>query len=147
MTRTLRAPVALTFALALLLAMAMPASAQTQQEGLVNVDVSDVTVQLPIAVAANVCDVAVNVLAEQVRDGGAECDSEAESGATVPWNGGNGDGGTQQDGLVNVNVEDIVIQAPIGLAANICDVAVNVLAQQERDGGADCDAEAMSDAA
>ena len=44
--------------------------------GLVNVtivdavDVEDVTVQLPIAVAANVCDVDVNVLAADLADDG-----------------------------------------------------------------------------
>lgn len=146
MTRTLRAPVALAFALAMLLAMAMPANAQPTQEGLVNVNIDDVVVQLPIAVAANVCDVNANVLAEQLRAGGAECDSTAESGATVPWNSGNGNGDGQQSGLVNVNVEDIVVQAPISLAANICDVNVNVLAQQVRQGGAECDAAADADA-
>jgi hypothetical protein len=48
-----------------------------------NVDVSQipVTVQAPISVAANVCDVAVNVLAEQLRGGGAECNAETTSTA------------------------------------------------------------------
>ena len=47
-----------------------------------NVDVSQipVTVQAPIGVAANVCDVNANVLAER-RDGGAECDAESTSTA------------------------------------------------------------------
>jgi hypothetical protein len=140
MTRTLRIPfVSLALAAAFMLAMAMPASAQPQQDGLVNVNVSDVTVQLPIAVAANVCDVNVNVLAQQLRDGGAECDSEATSDAVIEWpRNGNG---PQQEGLVNVNVSDIIVQAPIGIAANICDVNANVLAEQVRDGGAECDAE------
>ncbi len=44
-------------------ASAVPASAQNRQEGLVNVAIEDLTVQLPISVAANVCDVNVAVLA------------------------------------------------------------------------------------
>ena len=64
---------------ALMVAMlAMPASAQ-QQQGLVNVNVGDVTVQLPIAVAANVCNVNVAVLAQQFRQGGqAECTADID---------------------------------------------------------------------
>lgn len=56
-------------------------------------------------------------------------------------------------GLVNVTVTDIEtgdilsenqvsLGAALGIAANICDVNVNVLAQQLRDGGATCDSEA-----
>jgi hypothetical protein len=57
------------------------ASAQ-QQEGLVNVNVSDVdagviaNVQVPVGIAANVCGVAVNVLARQLP-GDVECDAES----------------------------------------------------------------------
>jgi hypothetical protein len=143
MTRTLRIPfVSLALAAAFMLAMALPASAHPQQDGLVNVNVSDVSVQLPIAVAANVCDVNVNVLAQQLRDGGAECDSEATSDAVIEWPRNHGKGhGPQQEGLVNVNVSDVIVQAPIGIAANICDVNANVLSEQVRDGGAECDAE------
>jgi hypothetical protein len=166
MTRTLRTPlVSLALAVAMMFAMAMPAAAVSHddlldvpdlpldelpdlQEGLVNVNVSDVVVQLPIAVAANVCEVAVNVLAEQIRDGeAAECTSLAESGATVPWNDGNQNQRGQQRGLVNVNVSDIVVQAPISVAANICEVAVNVIAQQDRSqDAAVCTAQGYSDA-
>jgi hypothetical protein len=158
MTRTLRTPlVSLALAVAMMFAMAMPASAVAHeelpelpplQEGLVNVNVSDVVVQLPIAVAANVCEVAVNVLAEQIRDGeAAECTSVAESGATVPWNDGNRNGNGQQRGLVNVNVSDIVVQVPISVAANVCEVAVNALARQDRSGDAAvCDAQAYAPA-
>jgi hypothetical protein len=166
MTRTLRAPLlALSLAMAMMFAFALPASAVAHedlldvpdlpldqlpdlQEGLVNVNVSDVIVQLPIAVAANVCEVAVNVLAEQIRDGeAAECEALAESDATVDWNDGNRNQRGQQRGLVNVNVSDIVVQAPISVAANICEVAVNVLAQQDRSGDAAiCTAQGYSDA-
>jgi hypothetical protein len=135
-----RSLVALALATAMLFAFALPASAQPQQDGLVNVNLSDVAVQLPIAVAANVCDVGVNVLAQQLHDGGAECDAVAEPDATIEWPG-NGNGNGNQEGLVNVNVSDIVVQAPIGIAANICDINANVLAEQIRDGGAECTAE------
>lgn len=132
---------AVVFALSalLVLAFAGPASAQPQQEGLVNVNVSDVTIQVPIAVAANICDVNVNVLARQIRTGGAECTSDAESGATIEWPPGNGNG-PQQEGLVNVNVSGVIVQLPIGIAANVCDVNANVLAEQLRIGEATCDA-------
>ncbi|MBD1916903.1 MULTISPECIES: hypothetical protein [Cyanophyceae] len=83
---------------ALSLGLAQGVHAQQQQNGLVNVGLSDVlndlaialdvnvgnipvTVQAPIGVAANVCDVNANVLAEQVRNGGAECDAETTSQA------------------------------------------------------------------
>jgi hypothetical protein len=62
-----------------------PAAAQ-QQEGLINVNVSDVdvgviaNVQVPVAIAANVCGVAVNVLAEQLP-GDVECEADAEAAA------------------------------------------------------------------
>jgi hypothetical protein len=57
-----------------------PALAQPQQEGLIIVNVTDVgvSVQVPIAIAANVCGVAVNVLAEQLL-GDVDCDAEAEA--------------------------------------------------------------------
>jgi hypothetical protein len=63
----------------------VPAAAQ-QQEGLINVNVSDVdvgviaNVQVPVAIAANVCGVAVNVLAEQLP-GDVNCEADAESAA------------------------------------------------------------------
>jgi hypothetical protein len=137
---------AVGLALAMLVGSAGSASAQEVpelpplQDGLINVNVSDVIVQLPIAVAANVCDVSVNALAEQLALGDTDCDAVAEPNATVPWNSGN-DGAAQQNGLVNVNVSNIVVQAPIGLAANVCDVNVNVLARQLRTGDAVCTAQ------
>jgi hypothetical protein len=65
--------------LAALFAVAVPVAAQNQ-EGLVNVNVSDITVQVPVAIAANVCGVAVNVLSEQLP-GDVECNADAESAA------------------------------------------------------------------
>jgi hypothetical protein len=111
------------------------------QEGLVNVNVSDVTVQAPVALAANVCDVTVNALVlAQLELGEAECDATAESFAS----GGNGDDGPNQSGLINVHIDNVIVQAPIAVAANICDVAVNVLASQVGLGETDCTATADS---
>ena len=124
---------------ALSLGAAGAAEAQTQQEGLVNVNVENVTAQVPIGIAANVCDVNANVLAEQLRQGGAECDADA---TTIATNGPGNGGSTRQSGLVNVNAEDIVVQLPVALAANVCDVNVGVLSRQLRLGGAECDATA-----
>jgi hypothetical protein len=82
-------------------AASMPAAAQIQAGNLVNVNVSQIliqdilsdnnvdvdvtapiTVQLPISVAANVCDVAVNVLARQAAGHKtATCDAKSKSDA------------------------------------------------------------------
>jgi len=118
-----------------------PASAQITQEGLINVAIDDATVQVPIAVAANVCGVAVNVLAQDVRDGDATCDA---LGTSVARNRGGDGGPVNQQGLVNVAVTDLVIQVPVGIAANICGVAVNVLVQDTRTGDVICEAEGVA---
>ncbi len=79
-----RTAAALTVTAALSLsgvALAVPAQAQPVQTGLVNVVIGDVTVQLPIAIAANVCDVNVNVLAVQLREGPTTCEADADSEA------------------------------------------------------------------
>ena len=91
-TRTRLTALAVTGALSL--GGAGAAQAATQQDGLVNVNVENVTAQVPIGIAANVCDVNANVLAEQLRGGGASCDADA---TTIASNGpGNGGGSTQQ---------------------------------------------------
>ena len=49
------------------------------QRGLVNVNIGDVTIQLPVGIAANVCDVNAAILAAAIADTGeAECDAEVE---------------------------------------------------------------------
>jgi hypothetical protein len=113
------------------------------QEGLVNVNLTDVTVQIPIALAANVCDVNVAVLVSELNDGSAPCEASADPTATVETEDG---GPVTQRGLVNVNVTDLVIQAPIGIAANVCDVNVGVLIDRLHDGASPCDATATPDA-
>lgn len=121
--------------------MATPASAQPMQEGLVNVNVSDVTVQVPVGVAANVCDLTVAALAEVIDDAGT-CTAIATADAE---NRNSPGGAPQQDGLVNVNISDVVVQVPVGIAANICDVSVAVLANLVDDARA-CTAVADADA-
>jgi len=116
---------------------AAPASAQNQS-GLVNVAVVDNTVQIPIGVAANVCGLTVNVLATGILTGPTACDAVAGATATAaPRNGG---AGGNQSGLVNLFVANNTIQVPVGIAANICGVTANVLAQAVHTGGATCDA-------
>lgn len=124
---------------------AAPASAQSQQNGLVNVAVVDNTVQVPIAVAANVCNVQVGVLAANLRQGPADCTALGNATATAPAGGGAG-GGTQQQGLVNLAIENNTIQVPVGIAANICNVQAAILAAQLRQGAADCDAQGNANA-
>lgn len=117
------------------------ASAQSKQEGLVNVAVENVVVQIPIAVAANVCDLNVAVLSE-IADQAGTCTATADSAASA---GPSGNGNVRQEGLVNVLIEDVVIQAPIAVAANVCDVNVAVLARVLDDASA-CEAVAGADA-
>jgi hypothetical protein len=118
---------------------AAPASAQTTQNGLVNVAVVDNTVQVPIAVAANVCGLQVGVLASQLRQGPVTCSSTTTATATAPAGGAGGP--TQQNGLVNLAITDNTIQVPVGIAANICGVQAGVLANQLRQGPVQCDAQ------
>jgi hypothetical protein len=119
------------------IAGAATAGAQNQS-GLVNVAIVDNTVQIPIAIAANVCGVAVNILSQNLANGDTTCNAVA--GATATRAGGGGSGGANQEGLVNLYVANNTVQVPIGIAANVCGVAANVLAQQLRNGDATCNA-------
>ena len=118
------------------------APAGAQQEGLVNVAITDNTVQVPVAVAANVCDVDVNVLASDIQDGSALCDADADSFATAARGGGGGGG--PQSGLINIDISDNTVQVPISVAANVCDLNVGVLVQNLRDGDSDCAADGVA---
>jgi len=120
-----------------------PASAQPQQNGLVNLNISGNTVQVPVGVAANVCNVSVNVLATLVNNEAAPCDASADPDATVtPGNGGGGAG--PQSGLVNVNVSDNTVQVPVAVAANVCNVSVDILVSLVNNEAASCTADASS---
>jgi hypothetical protein len=124
---------------------APPASAQ-QQSGLVNVVVQNNTVQVPIAVAANVCGVQVGILAQQLRQGPVDCRATANATATRPSGGGGGGGGTQQQGLVNLDISNNTIQVPVGIAANVCGIQAGVLAQDLQQGDATCNAQGNAQA-
>jgi hypothetical protein len=132
---------------ALALTAASPAMAAQNQAGnsLVNVQIGDVTVLVPVAVAANICDVNVNVLAQQNRGGTPTCTADATSVADPGADVGNSSN-TAGDSLVNVQAGDVLLQLPIGVAANVCDVNANVLAEQNRLGQAACDAVATPSA-
>ena len=53
------------------------------QRGLINVNISGVTIQVPITAAANVSDLTVAILAtDLLEDGEATCDAVAGSGAS-----------------------------------------------------------------
>ncbi len=81
-----------------------PASA-AQQSGLINVDVANNVVQVPIAVAANVCGLQVGILAQGLQQGPVNCTALGDATATRSGGGG-GSGGTRQEGLVNLAITD-----------------------------------------
>src|SRR5688572_15630823 len=88
---------------------AAPASAQLPEDG-VNVDVSGLRVTVPIPLAADLCDIPVNVLSVHVELGEADCEATP---STIATDGPGADGDpADQEGLVNVNVSDITAQAP-----------------------------------
>jgi len=129
------------------LGLAGPASAaqNTAGDSLVNVQVGDVTVQIPVALAANLCDVNVNVLAQQNKAGPTSCTATSDASAEGPP----GPGGSENqagDSLVNVQIGDVTVQVPIGIAANLCDINANVLAEQNKVGRTTCEAESTSTA-
>jgi len=119
------------------------AAASTDQQGLVNLNLTGVTVQLPIGLAANLCDVEVAVLVDELSDGSAPCNASSNPEAVVATEDG---GPVSQEGLVNVNVTDVVVQAPIGIAANVCDINVAVLVDRLLDSASPCDATATPEA-
>jgi hypothetical protein len=119
------------------LAASSAASAQNQT-GLVNVAIVDNTVQIPIGIAANVCDVSANILAAGTFTSPANC--TAVSNAFAFSTGGHGGGGGNQQGLINLFVADNTIQVPVAVAANLCNIAVNVLATATATGPATCNA-------
>jgi hypothetical protein len=122
------------------------AGAQTTQNGLVNLNLENVTVQVPVGVAANVCDVNVAVLATLVDLGTTQTCTAVADATAQDVTVGAPTGTTTQNGLVNVNLSDVTIQVPVAVALNICDVNVAVLAVLVDPAGATCDAQANSHA-
>ena len=134
---------------ALSVGAAAPAGAQQQtQTGLVNVAIGDVVIQVPIAIAANICDLNVAVLVGQLRDAGeTTCETVAGSEATITPAEPGGGPNQRQTGLVNVAIGDVTVQVPISAALNICDVNLAILVGDFADDGvASCEAEAGSKA-
>jgi len=123
--------------------LAAPASAQpVTQNGLVNVSITDTTIQVPISVAANICDVNVAVLVQDLVDNAADCDAAATSLGVVTPAGSHGP--VNQSGLVNVAIDNLNAQVPVSVAANVCDVNVGVLVGMLRDDAAQCNATGVS---
>ena len=123
------------------------AAPPTNQTGLVNLAIGDVTLQIPIGLAANACDLNVAaILALIVDDGTAACTAVAESAAISAGDGGD-DGAVNQVGLINVATGDIVAQVPVAAALNICDLNIAALAAVIIDTGeTSCEAAASSHA-
>ncbi len=139
--------VTLFAAVVMAVAATVSPAAAANQNGLVNINVEDNVVQVPVSVAANVCEIDVAILVGLLADtGSTTCTAMADSGATVTERPNNG-GSTRQNGLINVNLENNVIQIPIAAAANICDVTVAVLVGAIlEDNATQCDAGAGADA-
>ena len=74
----------LAVALLMVFSTVAPALGQ-QQTGLVNVIIEDVVIAVPVAVAANVCNVNVNVIATQfIGTQEAVCEADADALALIP---------------------------------------------------------------
>jgi len=117
---------------------AVAAPNNANQTGLVNLALQDTTVQVPIALAANICGVAVNVLATATAVAPVDC--TAEGVAVAQNDGGGGGNNANQTGLVNLAVQDTTVQVPVAVAANVCGVAVNLLAAGTIVGPTTCEA-------
>lgn len=121
---------------------AQAAPNDADQDGLVNLALQDTNVQVPIALAADICGVAVNVLSQSGLTGPVDCTAD---GVSTAERGGGGTNDARQQGLVNVAVQDTTVQVPVSVAANVCGLAVNVIASQGVVGETTCDA--LADAA
>ncbi len=135
-------------------------AANNNQTGLINVNLQDIAVAIPVSVAvpigiaANVCN--VSVLSLQNQTGDTTCTAENTSTAfskaigEAATGGGGGGSNNQQAGLVNVNVQGLAlavpvsVAVPIGVAANVCNVSV--LSLQNQTGDTTCDAQNTSTA-
>jgi hypothetical protein len=136
-TRTLAATAALTAGA--FVGFAAPANAApVNQEGLVNVNVTDLAVQVPIGIAANICGVNVAALVDTFQDAPVDCDAAVDNTVLVEQSDS---GPVNQQGLVNLNVTGVGVQIPVGVAANICDVNVAVLVQNVTDAADTCTAD------
>ena len=109
-----------------------------------NVSLTDTVVQVPVGIAANVCGVSVNALSAATAALPVDCTAIADSTAfRSPRQSG---GSTKQSGLVNIAVTDTTVQIPIGVAANVCGISVNLLSTLALAGPVECDAQAWPSA-
>jgi hypothetical protein len=135
---------------ALSIGLAVPAAATPpprDNDGLIEINlVNGNTIQVPLALAANICGVTVNALAADLGpDGEATCTADADGTAEAVRNPGQGQGHNGNNGrLIEINLlNGNTIQVPLALAANVCGVTINVLAADlGPDGAADCKADA-----
>jgi hypothetical protein len=137
--RKLFAAVVATTTLALM--GAASASAQPQN-GLVNIRIADNVVQVPIGIAANVCDVNAAVLVNTFLDAAEPCRADATSTAGVFVESPNGTAPGAQTGLINLDISGNTVQIPLAAALNVCDVNVAVLVDLLFDDAATCEARA-----
>jgi len=119
-------------------AMLLGAAAKAQtQEGLVNLNIDDVTVQIPVTVAANICGVSVDILASGILNGPVDC----QAGTIALANDDDPPSEPpDQNGLINVNLTNVDVQVPIAVAANVCGVSVDALSGLLLQGPVDCSA-------
>jgi len=131
-------------------------AASSTQNGLVNVNLQNLNLQLPVSIAAPV-DVAANVCNISILSAltAGQCTAKSSSqalswslaNALVQQHGRKGGPGNTQNGLVNVNLQNLNLQIPVSVAvpvdvaANVCNVAVASLGTAGK-----CDAKSNSDA-
>ena len=120
----------------------------TNQTGLINVSLTNTTVQVPVSIAANICGVNVGALATLISSGSTTCNATSSSDAVVPLTIGTppSTATTNQTGLVNVSLTNTTIQVPIAAAVNLCGLNVAILAVLESTGPASCTATSNSHA-
>jgi hypothetical protein len=79
----------------------------------------------------------------RTRLAGRNIDCTAEGVATAE-NGGGGGSPVTQEGLVNLAITNTTIQVPVAVAANVCGLAVNILARGLNTGDVTCTATGVS---
>ncbi len=139
---------AVVSACAISMALALPAAAD-HNGGLVEIHLlNGTTVQVPIAVAANICGLNVEAFTADIMSGDqtADCDADADGKAVLVEGGKGKEGHHYHSGdLVEINLlNGNVIQVPITTAANICNVNVEAFTVdiKSNDQMAKCEADA-----
>ncbi len=118
-------------------AVATPAQAATNQNGLVNVALTNTSIQVPIGIAANVCGTTVAALSALTGTGSTTCNATSTVTATEP---GRQPGNTNQNGLINISLSGTSVQVPVGIALNVCNTTVALLSVNTVTGAASCTA-------